>query len=121
MMKDWLECRDKDLGVIEEEVRKWGRYNFPDATAEDQFFGMVEEIGEIAHAILKGRQKIREHSDGDTQKIDDGVRDGIGDLLIFLINYCDREGWNMLEILQDTWAVVRLRDWIKYPENGLDK
>ncbi len=109
--------RGQGLGDIEQEVAHWGRYNFPDATSDEQFLGVVEEVGEIAHAILKGKQGIRGYSPEDEEEI----KDGIGDLIIFLLNYCDRRGWSLLEILQDTWEIVKQRDWIEFPENGLDK
>lgn len=102
---------------IERAVRDWARYNFPDTTAEKQFFGMVEELGELAHAVLKADQGIRGYSPEDTAE----AQDAVGDLLIFLINFCDRNNWDVLNVLRDTWAEVRERDWIKFPENGLDK
>jgi len=105
-----------ELKEIQAEIVEWREHNFPGNTAVQQFLGMVEELGEISHAILKGQQGIRGYSEDDTAEIQDGV----GDLMIFLINFCDLNGWDTLEILQNTWDEVKQRDWVAHPETGVD-
>jgi len=40
--------------------------------------------------------------------------------LVYSINYlCALKGWNLEEILRETWAEVGKRDWRKYPQTGL--
>lgn len=102
---------------IERAVTAWATYNFPAATADQQLLGVVEELGELAHAVLKSQQGIRGYSEEDTAE----AQDAVGDLLIFLINFCNLNGWNVLNILRDTWDEVRERDWVKWPMNGVDK
>jgi NTP pyrophosphatase (non-canonical NTP hydrolase) len=106
----------KSFRIVQYEVIQWRKYNFPKSTAEQQFLGMVEEVGEISHAILKAQQGIRGYTEEDTAEI----KDGIGDLLIFLINFCDLNGWDALDILQETWEQVSKRDWQKNPATGVD-
>ena len=102
---------------IERAVTLWRAYNFPGATADQQLLGVVEELGELAHAVLKSKQGIRGYSEEDTFE----AQDAVGDLLIFLINFCTLNDWDVLNILRDTWSEVRERDWIKFPKNGVDK
>jgi hypothetical protein len=32
---------------------------------------------------------------------------------------CQSNGWNYDQLVNDTWAAVKRRDWIKYPKDGL--
>jgi hypothetical protein len=41
------------------QVGEWSARNFPRGSVYDTFEGVVEELGELAHARLKGRQGIR--------------------------------------------------------------
>lgn len=45
--------------------------------------------------------------------------DAVGDIAIFLINFCNRKGWSFGRILADTWEIVSKRDFVKFPKNGL--
>lgn len=111
------------LDRIQSETQRWEEHNFPDATSGDTFVGIVEEVGELAHAHLKGEQRIREGAiipnDGGT--IMDMKIDAIGDLIIYLIHYCNLEGINFASAIIDTWDTVKKRDWIKYPIDGTTK
>lgn len=104
----------KNLTKLQQEIHEWRLYNFPLSNEEDQFVGLVEEIGELAHVRLKIRQGIR-NVDLNTE------RDAIGDILIYLFNYCSERQYDIEDILTDTWNVVKKRNWIKYPFNGVDK
>jgi len=106
--------RSKGLARIQKEINAWREYNFPDSTPTQQFLGVVEETGELSHAILKGQQGIRGYSPEDTAEI----KDAIGDLLVFLANFCSMNDWDMLTILQDVWEEVKQRDWQKNPKTG---
>lgn len=73
---------------LQAEVGEWSRYNFPDSTPRDPYEGVIEELGELAHARLKGRQGIR----GTAVEHEAAEKDALADLLIFMTNYCDRAG-----------------------------
>jgi NTP pyrophosphatase (non-canonical NTP hydrolase) len=75
--------------------------------------GMVEELGELAHALLKKRQGIRTNQDHDAD-----ARDAYGDLRIFGVDFCNRMGWVDEQVVEETWDGVLKRDWIKNPETG---
>ena len=78
--------------------------------------GMMEELGEIAHVHLKREQGIR--IGRDKEQCEYRIKDGVGDLLIYLINYCDSQGFTMKEAFDLAWMEVRDRDWKENPING---
>lgn len=102
------------LSKLQREVQEWGKHNFPDAVPLMAFLGMVEELGEMAHAILKAWEGIR----GTPEQHEAEKRDAIGDLIIFLAHYCAMSGIDMEQEVQKTWAKVKKRDWQKDKENG---
>jgi len=96
--------------------------------------GMVEEQGEltelllpyillniysslskISHHHLKKECEIRE-----TEDHTKNAKDAIGDLCIFLIDYCNLKGWDLQTIVTNTWIEVEKRDWNKNP-NMIEK
>lgn len=80
----------------------------------DPLMGMVEELGELHHAVLKQKQQIRTAEDHEKAE-----KDAIGDLMIYLLDYCSRRGFSTSEILKDTWEnVVKKRDWAGDPVQG---
>jgi|LGVF01.2.fsa_nt_gb NTP pyrophosphatase (non-canonical NTP hydrolase) len=106
-----------DIDTIQTLHKRWTEKNFPDQVADDCFKGVVEEVGELAHADLKKKQGIR----GTSAEFDAEARDAVGDIMIYLMGYCTQRGWLLSEVLQDTWEkVVSKRDWVKYPGNGID-
>jgi len=95
----------------------WGAHNFPDATADDLFLGIVEEVGEQAHHILKRRMRIR----GTKEEHELEEQDALADRFIFALHLCARRGWDFERILLKTWAEVRKRDWRQFPKNGVSE
>lgn len=62
---------------------EWVRHNFPDAPKHQPAhgtFGVMEEIGELAHAHLKEAQQIRMNEDHVAK-----AQDAIGDTMIYLM------------------------------------
>lgn len=126
----------KSLDDYQYEVGKWAEKNFKREgrvyEAIDPFYGVVEEVGELSRAILKGKQNIRSYAefantDIDTvkdaikekeAKVQAKIKDAIGDIMIYLLDYCYRNKLDLQDILRDTWEEVGSRDWIKYPKNG---
>lgn len=104
------------LKKIQEEQAAWAKHNFGEQIANNQFLGVVEEVGELSHALLKRTQGIRVNEDHDAN-----VKDAVGDIIIYLANLCTCEGIDLEKTVQDTWDSVKMRDWIKYPEDGISK
>ena len=93
----------RSLGVVQSEHRFWLAHNFPGQTREQVVLGMVEEMGELAHHVLKRDQHIR-HEDHDAE-----IRDACADL----------EGFELMEVISETWSKVKQRDWVKFPQDGV--
>jgi len=71
-------------------VGEWGEANFGATTSEnasDPARGFLEEVGELTHAILKKKQRIR----GTAEQHDADARDALGDMGIFLLHLWYRE------------------------------
>lgn len=111
-------CREAEAKVaelpIQNQVAEWATRNFgSDRPAYQRLLGAVEEIGELAHAHLKQEQNIRVGEDHEA-----GAKDAIGDVVIYLLDYCEIRGWNFEQIVEQTWDVVKLRDWINDSSSG---
>lgn len=103
-----------DLSQLQKESRVWRDRNFPDHSSIDAFLGMTEEMGELAHAILKRAQGIRGTADEHTA----AIRDAVADWIIFACGFADNEGFDIGEVVQQTWEQVKMRDWLADPRNG---
>jgi NTP pyrophosphatase (non-canonical NTP hydrolase) len=102
------------LRQLQEEQRVWADHNFPNRVSYQPLLGVLEELGELAHHHLKASQGIR----GSTELHREKARDAVGDLMIYLADYCNLEGYEMQEILEEVWGQVKQRDWQKDPETG---
>jgi NTP pyrophosphatase (non-canonical NTP hydrolase) len=90
-------------------VGEWSRRNFGDQPSYRPLLGVGEEVGELDHAHLKGEQGIR-HSPEEIQAM---KVDAIGDIVIYLADYCEREGISLSAAVEKTWETVMQRDWKK--------
>lgn len=106
-----------NLDILQVEVRAWSDRNFPNSGADDKLLGVVEEIGELAHAVLKSRQGIR----GNAKQHEAAEQDAIGDIVIYLLDYCGKRGWSLDTLVRTAWAEVQHRDWMKHQETGLEE
>ncbi len=97
---------DLTLRELQEQQRPWVEHNFGDRPAYWPLLGAMEELGELAHAHLKEEQGIRTNEDHVAN-----AKDAVGDILIFLSDYCEARGFDLQEILETTWASVKQRDW----------
>ena len=113
----------------QEQLYKWQCKNFP---AEDLLkltkeelihmvkilqvaLGVCEEAGEVAHAVLKGTQKIREGENGFPKDL---ICDGIGDMHIYANQLLSMVNMDIQKCIQDTITHVLKRDWIENPTDG---
>lgn len=111
------EIKAFNLYDFQVEQRKWIEHNFPNTNSDEQLLGVVEEVGELCHAVLKSKQKIRggENQNESMEK----EMDAIGDILIYLTGFCNKKGYSLHDILFHTWTGVSQRDWVLYPRKGL--
>lgn len=95
-----------DLAYLQIEHEEWTRRNFPHQTSEEVLIGIVEEVGELAHAVLKHNQELL--TDAEYRDL---AKDAIGDIALFLIGYCGIERWFFEAILEETWSKVKKRSY----------
>lgn len=95
---------------LQNEVSTWSKKNFGEQAYIMPLMGMVEELGELHHGILKQLQGIRGDEDHEQQ-----IADAIGDLLIYTADFCARRGLDLQIIITNTWEKVKKRDWKKNP------
>lgn len=81
---------------LQNEVGRWAKKNFPASPPGHQILGLVEELGELAHARLKSEQGIR----GDVSAHTAAARDAVADSFIFFMHACSNLGWASQEILR---------------------
>lgn len=105
------------LNELQQAVGEWSRRNFPNNKPYHPLLGLQEEIGELSHAHLKGEQGIREGA-GDPGALIEKKMDAVGDIVIYLADYCSRNGIDFEVAVSLTWAVVRERNWRANPKAG---
>ena len=106
------------LDDLQLRVGMWARRNFPSDLARLRLriaLGVCEEAGELAHAVLKRDQRFR----GTDEEHQAAAMDAVGDVVVYLMNMCDCEGWSLAEIISDTVASVTKRDWVASPRDGV--
>lgn len=103
------------LKRIQTEHKRWADINFGNIPTWQPLLGAVEELGELAHAHLKQVQGIRTNEDHEAK-----AKDAVGDVVIYLIDYCNRRGFDFETIVRETWDHVRRRNWVKDPERGTE-
>jgi NTP pyrophosphatase (non-canonical NTP hydrolase) len=106
---------DLTFRQLQEENAAWAARNFGPANyPERSLLGVVEEVGELAHAVLKGLQGIR----GSQQEHQLAAKDAVGDVVIYLADFCTRSGFDFGECVQEAWDEVKARDWTKHRRDG---
>ncbi|MBW3545454.1 MAG: hypothetical protein KY428_07645 [Bacteroidetes bacterium] len=104
---------------LQTENREWVMRNFgvsrPNATEFwKPVLGVMEELGELSHALLKRSQGIRGSYEEHTEK----AKDAIADATVFLADVCSALGFDYQEIVETAWNEVKQRDWTKNKNNG---
>lgn len=103
-----------DLTVLQQERDQWVARNFPGDMMTDSLLGAVEELGELAHHVLKMSQGIR----GDEQHHREEIADAVADCVIFLAGIASHLSIDYGELVQSTWDRVKQRDWVNHPKDG---
>lgn len=98
----------KTLSEIQIEIARWTLMNFPNHSSIAPLLGLQEELGELSHHYLKMMQGIRNN-----ENHKEGIKDAIGDLMIYLMDFCNEEELNLESIIEETWDKVKQRDWNK--------
>ena len=109
-----------NLQLKQIELANWQKKNFgiPDDHLWRMFCGMVEEVGELAHFILKGKQNIREGINGIDHEV---IADCVFDTWIYSLQVLTELGIDAEPEFKKTIEIVLARDWKKYPFDGRTK
>jgi NTP pyrophosphatase (non-canonical NTP hydrolase) len=105
-----------NLSALQFNASEWSKRNFGPhyGSGYRNLLGITEEVGELCHAQLKGEQGIR-HT---PEEILELKKDAVGDILIFLCNYCDSQGIDLDECASIAWDEIKNRDWKADPLNA---
>lgn len=103
-----------NLSQLQRERDEWVARNFPGNELIDSFMGAVEEMGELAHALLKRKQGIR----GSHEEHSANIQDSVADVVIFLAGIASHEGFDFGEAVEQAWNEVKARDWKKNRFDG---
>jgi NTP pyrophosphatase (non-canonical NTP hydrolase) len=103
-----------NLLKLQNEVKEWADSNFEKHGNTLSLLGAMEELGELAHAHLKGIQGIR-HT---PEEIIELKRDAVADIIVYLADYCATENIDLEKTLQDTWSKVSKRNWKNNKNDG---
>ncbi len=103
-----------NLRDIQQDHKMWVKHNFGDRPSTHPLLGVGEEYGELIHAHLKCEQGIR----GTPEEHHAAKIDAVGDIVLFLMDYCTAEDIDMQEAIEQTWAEVQKRDWKSNPSTG---
>ena len=101
--------KELTLRQLQTENFHWVKKNFSDRTKDHPLIGLVEEVGELCHAHLKHAHKIRGFQD--LRKFEEYAEDAVGDIIIFLADYCNAHNLDIQDCLEETWAKVKKRKW----------
>lgn len=105
-----------DLRDLQHDIGVWSRANFGDQPSTYALLGVMEEAGVLAHAHLKGLQGIRMTPEEVREKKEDAV----ADIVIYLLDYCEREGLLFEQALIDTKNKVLKRNWKDNPQTAAE-
>lgn len=87
-------------------------FSLPLYSEKELTFMFSLTLGKLCHAFLKDQQGIRGHSHRDV------MGEQIGKLMCLLGLMCQVSDFDILECVDEAWAVVKERDWVKWPKTG---
>jgi len=101
-----------NLNSLQEEVAVWTHKNFDNQEPFEPLLGAVEELGELSHHWLKRFQGIR----GSAEMHRKEEIDAVGDVVIYLMSFCDLNGYDFHNCVKRAWMEVRDRNWKANPD-----
>lgn len=91
---------------VEMKIIQWAeaRKIIPNSTPDTQLLKMMSELGELADATIK-----KDH---------DGIVDGVGDVMVCLVNYCALQDINLVTCIEHAYEEIKNRKGTLMP-NGV--
>jgi NTP pyrophosphatase (non-canonical NTP hydrolase) len=105
-----------DMSKLQVRLYRWQVKHFDNQDSWRLFVGAVEEMGELARAILKNAQKIRGFDD--KQKFLEASGDAIADIIVYLTQLATNLRLDIGQLFYETAKVVMERDWTKHPKDA---
>lgn len=96
------------LSELQAKVKEWQGANFGEVQVWELVLGACEEVGELAHCVLKRHRSMDRQEDLEAR-----MRDAIGDIVVFLMGVCEEEKWDIGEIIKETVGTVVERKWVE--------
>lgn len=103
---------------LQDEYKPWNDHNFPDRDVYYPLLGAMEELGELAHAHLKDICGVKGTHEQHHEQHHEKKKDAIGDIVVFLADYCTANGIDFQKAVEDTWNEVKKRDYNKMREEN---
>lgn len=88
---------------LQAEQAVWSTNNFGDQPSRNALLGIVEEMGELAHPLLKRTQGIRNN-----EKHDEKIKDAVADIVIYTLDFATRVGINIKQAYETMRAAKEL-------------
>lgn len=107
---------EPDWHVLQAKLAAWQSRNFGVGTLERCTLGAAEEVGELAHAVLKGGQGIRGMEDQKAMRAAAG--DAIADATIYLVQVATILRLDFETLVAGVAEIVLERDWTKNRQDG---
>lgn len=111
----------ESIKITQKALWEWQQKNFPGEAGRPEWLalGVVEEVGELAHALLKNRQKIREFANSqDEEEFKALIADALGDVIVYGLNLMSSLGIDFGQALAKTVSEVLARNWTENRTDG---
>lgn len=84
-----------NLGVLARQVRQWhhDRNLIEGSSDKDQVLKLLQELGELSDSVCKNKD----------------IKDDIGDMLVVILNICERNNVTLLDCLQVAYDDIKDR------------
>ena len=111
------------LDELQRQIGEWSQQNFEGNVSHvtgqslyeiPSLLGVGEEVGEIISAVVKSHQG---RFKGTPEEAEMKIKDGTADLMIFLCDFATRQGFSILEVLNNVWATVQKRSQASWVED----
>lgn len=93
------------LVKMQDEQIAWSLRNFGQQPAHRPMLGIVEELCELEEAQLIGEDEYL----GGVAEYKKDVLDAVGDIGIYMLDYCGKRGWSMDEL----WEARACPEWLE--------
>lgn len=104
-----------EMSALQVRLFRWQSRNFGVPSRFQILAGVMEEVGELSHALLKNAQGIRGMSDDDARV---AAGDAIADAVVYLIQLCTALRIDFGVLIWRVAETVLGRDWVADPEKG---